>query len=310
MTIMWKMISLPDQTPKAEQSVPDTSAYRPAIKQFLGMITGIRLNETLHCYGLMRRFADANLTANYPDLRYDANPIPSWQNTEAFPPTEADFNQAYAEIQAAAARDLDLDSDDLVIVQSITPETTATTPATKFYCEGVMSLQFVGPGVVTVTEASGTPPVPVADDGLVIQTPYGEGTHLIQAEGNYIAECTGGYLFLDGFPEVRKDPDGGNAHWLYIPDRCDGLVDILTGGRVRVVDGTGQLDILPTSNPSYVSPADIGPGQIKMDNINTSNTMYILNANRYISMSPYIALLPRVIAEEDFPRRTTIKRGA
>lgn len=308
MVILWEALNLPDQTPKAQQTVPDTSAYRTAINSLLGKITGVRLHEIMHSYGLMRRYAEQNLAANYPDLKFDANPTPAWQNINAIAPTEAEFDAAYAAIQAAALRDLELDSSDLVVVQGITPEVSATTPATKFYCEGVMSLMFVGPGTVTITPASGTPPVALSDEPPSITT-WPEGVHSIQAEGNFIAECTGGYLFLDGFPQVRKDPDGGNPHWLYIPDRCDGAVDIQAASRVRVFDGSGQFDIYPSNNASYASPANLGPGQIKIDNTNTSNFMYILNANRYVSMSPYIALLPRTIAEEDFPARVKIRRG-
>jgi hypothetical protein len=58
--------------------------------------------------------------------------------------------------------------------------------------------------------------------------------------GTYICTHQGGFLFLDAFPVCRKDPDGtGLNHWLYIPSRLAGIVNIEADSRIRLVDQNG-----------------------------------------------------------------------
>lgn len=301
-TIWKKDMYRPLPTPAA--GTPEGDAYRVYISQLLKWTAGVALSDIMHSYAKVRQRANSALAA-YPDLKFNASPEPDWY-ANAAAPTHDDFVTAYAEIQADTVRDTDLDNTDLVLVTGITPRVTPTSaqaPATKFFTINRAKYKFVGPGTVSV-QLIGEGNVPTGDPAV---TTYGAGIHNISLYGSYEVSCAGGHLFLDGFPGVRKDPDGtGRYHWVYIPTRFEGEVDIRAVSRVSVVDQNGGLDIMPEGHASYVSPADLGPGQIAISNSLTTNTFSLLGAGRYISMNPSVALLPREIADEDFPVRIAV----
>jgi hypothetical protein len=293
-----------DMTLPAKTPVNDT--YRTAISQMLKWATGVAPDDIMHSYAKIRQRANAALSdPYYKDLMFSAAPEPDWF-ANATAPTHEEFLTAYAAAQANTVRDADLDSTDLVLVTGITPRVAATAPATVFYTVGRSTYKYVGPGTVTIQRVNGGLSYPV---GSPVSTVYGDGIHTIVlglGEESSVS-CVGGHLFLDSFPKIRKDPDqSGRMHWLYIPTRMTGAVNLESGSRLTIFDQTGRLDIIPTTMVGYISPATRGPGQIRIDNTNTRGDFFNNNCNRYISMNPTVALLPRPIAEEDFPARAAV----
>jgi len=72
------------------------------------------------------------------------------------------------------------------------------------------------------------------------------------------------------------------------------------------VGDTYRLDLGKKGNVSYVSPKNLGPGQVLLDNGNTRGDINNTGANRWLSKKSSVALIPRVIAEEDFPNRARV----
>lgn len=270
--------------------------YPAAISQMLKHITGIAAYDIMHCYAFIRQRANTNLD-EYPTIKWGTQPPPDWfANPQE--PTEAEFDAAYAELQADTVRDADLDSTDNVLVTGIVPRVAPTAAATKFRTVGSARFMFVGPGNVYVTEVGGG----------TVETFYNEGPHVFVVQGTTDTTCAGGYLFLDSFPETRKDSDGtARNHWLYIPWRMEGIVAMEADSRVRFYDQNGMLNLLRETAAEYVSPANLGPGQIRIDNVNTRGKFRNYSGCRYISMIPSVALIPRVIALEDFPNLCRIQ---
>ena len=48
-----------------------------------------------------------------------------------------------------------------------------------------------------------------------------------------------------------------------------------------------------------VSFPDLGPGQVCVDNVNTRGDLMNNNCNRYLSPSPYVALVPAALARRE-----------
>lgn len=269
--------------------------FRPAFSSIMANVVWLRRYAIFHSYGFMRQEANGAVNVHYPTLRYNWSPRPAWFTTPVAP-TDAEFDDYYETLLARTPHDTYLDSDDLALVTGITPAITATTPATRFATYNTAKLKFIGPGSVTlhIINSDGDP---VSDS----TTSYGSGIHDILVGNIATISHNGGHLFLDTFSEVRKDPDDtGQNHWLYIPAREAGQVVMRAGGRWRFVDANGEFNLFPESNVSYQDPANLGPGQVAINNTNTRGTFFNMNCNRYVSMHPNRMLMPVALAEEEF----------
>jgi H2-forming N5,N10-methylenetetrahydromethanopterin dehydrogenase-like enzyme len=58
---------------------------------------------------------------------------------------------------------------------------------------------------------------------------------------------------------------------------------------------------VPVDDDAYVSPANLGPGQLVLDNGNTSGKATFSNVNKYLSLRGDVILAPRELIEEDYP---------
>jgi hypothetical protein len=302
MVLLYEDMNMPPQIPLASQSLSTPDPFPAAFSKLMAKVVGVRLMDIFHSYGYLRQEANGAVNTNYPQLRMFASPRPQyWVNPTT--PTTTEFNTYLAALRISAGRDDTLDSTDRVLVFNITPVATGTiTDATVYNTLGKARYWFIGPGTVTRTESG---------DGTVTSTVYAVGLHEIAV--NAIAKFSnqGGLLFLDTFPLVRKDTDGtGKRHWLYVPNRAAGTVDVRAGSRVRFFDEAGQFDLYPATHASYIDPKNLGPGQVAIDNVNTRDTFYNPGANRYMSMFHDVALMPRTIAEEDFPVYARVKVAA
>jgi hypothetical protein len=302
--------------------------FQTAFTSLMKNVVAVRDYNIIHSYAWVRQEANSAVggSGSYPWLAFQQSqasndplssntklcvyyPLPEWfQNPEL--PTEQEWLDSYTAISLATARDPVLDTEDLAIVRGITPEAgVGSTPASMFFTRLSGSAQpsyvFVGPGKVTTTTVDSSGSI---FSGTVVNTEtYGAGAHTIPLRNNYRVTCQGGELFLDTFPLTYIHPDGtGLSHWLYIPTRFAGEVNLEAGSRWRFVDADGQFDLLPATHADYVDPATLGPGQIRVENNNTSGVFRNLNVNRYLGMKPDVALMPDEIAMEDFPGRPKI----
>jgi hypothetical protein len=288
--ILAKLRYLPPQTALASQTPSDP--FPAAFSSMCSNVVAIRLLDIFHSYGFLRQKANGAIQTNYPQLRMFANPLPDWWTNPELP-TSTEFTSYHAQLLVDTPHDDELDSTDLVLVHGITPRIAATTSATKFNIVGTAKFKFIGPGTVTETPNDTTHPS--------ITTTYGSGINSVQKNFPSTYTHSGGYLFLDTFPSARKEPDGtGFNHWFYVPARNSGEFVAEADSRVRFVDQNGQLNLLPETDAGYVDPANLGPGQVAVNNANTRGNFHNMNGNRYMSMHATIALLPRVIAEEEF----------
>ena len=289
--ILYEQMYMPDQL---DPSDPDHNTpadpFPAAFSKHKAHITAVRELDIIHSYAFIRQEANTAVN-NYPDLKFNASPEPDWF-ANPYLPTQSDFDTYHTAIAADTDRDDALDSTDLVLVQGLASEYQPVTgdDATSIYCEGIANYVFIGPGSVTFTHET--------DEDDFTTEEYGDGLNFIYVVGNYKAENSGGELFLDMFPSVRKDPGFDGQHFLYIPTRVEDEVDIESLARITVWDDSGRLDITPAVDPADVQA--LGPGQVWVHDVNTRGTHSVLNANRYLSMSEDRALMPRAIAEEDF----------
>jgi hypothetical protein len=292
--ILAKFEYLPDQTLLAEQTPDDP--FPAAFADLMSDVVGIRLYDIFHSYGFLRQKANGAVAVNYPALRMFASPLPDWINNPTLP-TWAEFDAYHAILLGRTPHDAYLDSEDLALVRGITPRIAATAAATKFCNVGRATYWFLGPGTVKVEFTTSTGTL----TGEFEETAYSTGVHPVLVEDITHVSNTGGFLFLDTFPAVRKDPDGtGRNHWLYIPAREAGSVVMRADPRVRFVDQNGEFDLLDEDAVGFVDPSNLGPGQIAINNTNTRGVLFNLNCNRYMSMEPTIALMPLSLAEEEF----------
>jgi hypothetical protein len=119
--------------------------------------------------------------------------------------------------------------------------------------------------------------------------------HRIEVASQKDVSYTGGRLFLNCFPTVRKDPDGtAIRHWMYVPDRIAGEVQITSTVRIRMFDEEGQRDIMPDG----ADPANLGPGMVAVDNTNTRGEFSAFNINPYMGCRGDEMLMARPFAEE------------
>jgi hypothetical protein len=299
MVILAKQQYLPAQTPLASQTPADP--FPAAFSSMCTNVVAIRLLDIFHSYGFLRQVANGAVNTNYPQLRMFANPLPDWWTNPQLP-TDAEFTSYHAQLTADTPHDDILDGTDLVLVNNITPRITATAAATKFNILGTAIFKFIGPGTVTNTPGNTTDPA--------VTTTYGPGINTIAV--NTVASFTwnGGYLFLDTFPAVRKDPDLTNLnHWFYVPARNAGEFVAQAQSRVRFVDQNGNFDLTAATHVEYSDPANLGPGQVAINNLNTRGIFYNMNGNRYMSAHATIALMPRALAEEEFANYARVVVG-
>ena len=103
-----------------------------------------------------------------------------------------------------------------------------TAVATGFTTVGGARYVFVGPGDVIVTPAA---------TGISTSTNYGSGNHIFRAiAAAATVTHNGGYLFLDTYPQVRRDPNtsvGVQENWFYIQGSAAGQANMEAQTRVR-----------------------------------------------------------------------------
>jgi hypothetical protein len=226
---------------------------------------------------------------------------PEWWRAP-YLPTEQDYIDAKDAVSAAADREDLFDSDDIIVMHNVTPVASGAN-APGFEVQGVGALVFVGNGIVykngfepEIDETTGEPTgndLPVSEE-----IPFNQSGMLVieQTSGTFNYTHSGGRLFLDGFPTVRRNPypSGVNVKcWMWIPERIVGNVSVV--GTQRLIDQTGLHDAAVDDISS------IGPGQVALDNINSSGTAYFSNINNYISLRGDTILASRVLLEEDYP---------
>jgi hypothetical protein len=282
---------MPDQTVLAAQTPDDP--YPAAFASMMSKVTALRLSDIIHSYAFMRQEANGRVATDYPQLRFIASPRPEWfLNPVA--PTDADFAAALAAVQADTVRDADLDSNDLVLMQQITPDLSGS-DATQTRHQGKSTYAFVGPGDVTISG--------VGTDTSVVTTSYPGGVNTVAVTTDARVSHSGGYLFAKTFPSFYKDADGtGLNHWLYAPTRVGGEINLETDVRWRFqTAGIATFDLLPPTNVSYISPNNLATGHLKINNSNTRGRLFNYNCNQYLSELQDVALMPRTIAHEDFP---------
>jgi hypothetical protein len=305
--IMAELEFMPIPLDTSQQTVGDP--FPAAFSSYMSKVTAVRLQDFIHSYAIARRHANSgfpkapsNVTmADYPTLGLSAVPQPGWFLSPVAP-TRGVF-ETYRDLLAAEmVHDEDLDSTDLVLVTGLVGTYAAArpNPGDRFYTEGAATFWFVGPGTVTSSPASlhGT-----LTGGEILSSDYPDGLHSIFISGDYLTTFTGGFLFLDTFTQVTKRSDGtGRYHWLYIPQRVVGVPDISSSIRLSVTDSQGVVTITPSTPLARA----LDKGQVAVNNSLTTGITTNMGINRYMSLRHDVALMPREIAEEDFPARASI----
>lgn len=304
--------------------------FPAALEKLYRHVLGVRDDWILDCYEFLGDLSDAGGRAywrpNYPALQSKmstSGPYPTWWFNPLVP-TEGEFNSYYADLLARPQRDAEFDDSDLVIVRGITAESNAGDATGFASLDTGIAYAVVGPATVTVTRESVLGPAD-PDTGIRPTIPGGVeypdySEHKIYPS-EYLpyeatVECSGGLLFMDWLVITRRNTTTtgtvGNANYIYLPERIDGRVNIYTIQKFRVVDAAGTHDIVSENAAGYDADevANLGPGQVRVVVAETANDGAVYVGNRYISMYDDIALMPRVLADEDFPRKTFIKRGS
>jgi hypothetical protein len=230
-----------------------------------------------------------------------------WWMNPALPTTE-EYDAVVAAVAAGSNRDEDFDSQDLVVMHNVVPEL-FTTNGGGFETAGASTCVFVGPGRIIQT---GTIPTVDPDTGepdggseeIDYPTDLLAGLHRVSnTTGTITYTHESGLLFLDAFPTVRRDPSPGGDQYVWFPIRVNGTAEIIAESRVRLRNATGTYNIVPETDPTYTgqTAANLGPGQLTLDNGNTSGFSTFSNVNRYVSLRGDKILGPRSMLEEDFP---------
>jgi len=253
-----------------------------AVQDLLSKVAAVRDDDIIHSYAFIRQQAN-NKLSDYPSLKFNASPEPSWFASPVAP-THAEFVSDYAALTAETARDDALDSTDFVL-KFVEPVSIGNnTISDRFYCEGLANYVVAGPARLTITDEQ---------NGEVTRANYGKGFHAFSVFGNYTVQFSSGFVFLDTFPSVRKDPDSvGNRHYLFVPPGAAGQVDLEPASRWSFWDkGATRKDWTPSATFT-----ELGPGQVAVDNVNTRGTMTNVNCNRYLSPHPNVVLMARKMA--------------
>jgi hypothetical protein len=228
-----------------------------------------------------------------------------WMNP--YLPTTEEYDETVAAINAASAREEDFDSQDLVLMHNVTPALT-TTNGTGFTTtnNGPSYVVFVGPGTVTQTGTT----TEYDDDGSPIGTidveediPCPAGvTRIEEPFGNFTWTHEGGNMFFDMFPQVWRGTSPGGDQYVWFPTRVNGTAEIIVASRVRIRNASGTYDLYPEDDDDFtVTAANLGPGQLVLDNGNTSGKATFSNVNKYLSLRGDVILAPRELIEEDYP---------
>lgn len=291
LTILAELHYLPDQIPLLEQTPADP--FPAAFSSMMAHVTAVRELDIMHSYAFMRQQANSAVSKNYPQLKWPSSSsvplanVPDW-HTNSYLPTEADFDSWYAILLADTVREEILDTDNYAIVRGVPSGSTAT--RTDKINVTAAALLYVGPGELTVTKS-----------GIPTATKFGPGLHHIGTSGTIT--WSGGLLFVDTFPKVRKDPlDGmtGKNWFLYVQNSIAGIVTMRAGSRWRFIDESGQFDLLPVTSGSYVSPANLGPGQVRVEEGNTRGDFFNDSANRYLSPDKNIVLTTHELVAQEW----------
>lgn len=233
-----------------------------------------------------------------------------WWMNPALPTTE-EYNAVVAAINAGSSRDDDFDSQDLVLMHNVVPVLfTSNSDGFTITNNSSSILHYIGPGNVIKTgelieydeNNVPLPPIPVDES-----TPYPAGrTRIEEPSGNFTWRHEGGFLFLEMFPQIWRGPSPGGDQYVWFPSRVAGEEEILADSRARIRNATGTYDITPTSG---ITGAGLGPGQLVLDNGNTSGRTTFSKVNKYLSLREDMILGPRSMIEEDFPAIGLITKG-
>lgn len=313
LVVLYEKIYLPQQTPLAQQD--ETDPFPAAFSSMMSHAWSLQQYDITHAWGWVRVEANGAVVTNYNSLRYTNNP--EWY-TDPVEPNDTDYTNAYNTLVADNNRDsTTLDSSDLVLVNGITPKTAASGDAERFYVLDTSTYVFVGPGTVTLTEndttivGGGENGEDIVIEGGTRTETFGAGWHLVQTDTTATATWTGGRLFLVAFPytALRPEETSPTSKWLYIQSDVEDAVDIEPGSRTRIRDQNGNTDIYQSYDANYDGPyTSLGPGQVMVEVVNTQG-INAVNVNMYVSPYSTIQLMPRALAEAEFPARTKITRG-
>lgn len=285
---------------------PDQMAvYFSRLEENLRRSRALGESGYLHSYGYSRRLANANVINNgRPDLAFSQNP--HWMR---FPKlsSHSEYLSAFETLSLASHRPAQFDQSDiadLVLVETAPSGAAASQDgdAVDFVTRGPAKFIFAGPGSVIVTYEEAWRGSQTLE--------FGPGLHSFLIARRAITRWNRGYLFLSGFPEVRLDPPptqttkGEGHRWAYIPRLTDGAQNITSGSRLTIFDAEGRKDIMKVAVP------DIVPGVVRVDKTLTRGTHQLITANPYFSCSAYKMLMPRKLAEAEFPDGLTVRPGS
>lgn len=303
MTIMWEREKLPPKNPGAvDDPFPDAAC------KLYGWVSAVAEDEIVHSYAIIRQETDFALL-QYPALRFSAQPPAPWMSAPwLVKPTADDFAAALEELQELTYHDPVLDdTTDLVLAKDIVPAYNPAippAPAGTYGTRGVALYVFVvesGQGTITFVQTLNNS---VVAGGTNETFAFGPGTYFVSNPVSQVrVTWSGGYLFLDTFPFVDKHPTPslqiGGGHWLYVPQRYAGVVNLVALVNWRFFDESGMLNLVDSDEVGYVSPANLGPGHVYVEKNNTHSRLFNYNCCRYLSPDRNVALLPRIIAEEE-----------
>lgn len=302
MVICYEYLTLPEKP--AVPSVGDV--YDVALSKLLAHTTAMRDYDITHSYAWLRRLARGNVSADYPHLQFEVDPKPSFY-TDPYLPDDDDYTAVKSALAASNFRADGIDPSDtteLVVMHGITPVNSggaATPAATKFNYRYQTTYYFVGPGTVTV---SGVVSIPGEGDADPTEEEYndpqyyGAGLHVIHVNGTLEVTCDTGLLFCKVFPDSFRDNTSEGENWAYVPTRCADQVRVKATSNLRLIDQNGPQNF---STEAQGVDQSIGPGQVRLDDTNSSGWMALVNMSPYVSLQPTKQLLAREIAEEDFP---------
>ena len=181
----------------------------------------------------------------------------------------------------------------------------------------MLRCSFVGPGKIICQEIGGA--------AELDEVSFGPGGTLLHGSVRvWTVTNEGGELFMDTLGGVWEDLNEWACHncpphWLYVPTRAANAVPpavtLEAVSRWTFIDkddagATYRLDLYPknVSSPNvYVPPTYLGPGQVYVDNINTTGNINNTGANRWLSKKPDVIILPKPFADEDFPKMARVK---
>lgn len=265
-------------------------------------VQGMRDTGEIQSYAFLRRFIDDSDVdpQGRPDLAWDQSPHYSRFRaapTEAEYATERDANNEFL-ADRPAYMDEEFNEDNLVLVDTGSSAGRATWMEIQ-KAGAIPRWWFVGPGTVTVTQGR--------DSGaLISQTTYGPGLHTFTTAALRVVECDTGYLFCEWRWQYSPEATGGNTY-VWVPHAYAGRTIAWSTGNLRlggqVIQGRQQFAEGPTRDPR-----NLLPGLRSNDNA-TRNDQFNINLNPFVAFDSSKMLMPRALAELEFPNRA-IARAA